>query len=50
LLAWLTWVFVHILYLVGFRNRYLVLTEWAFAYVMHDRGARLIAQAGNDEP
>jgi len=47
--AWLTWVFVHILYLVGFRNRYFVLTEWAFAYFMHDRGARLIAEAGNDE-
>ncbi len=50
LLAWLTWVFVHILYLVGFRNRYFVLTEWAFAYFAHDRGARLIAAAGNDEP
>jgi NADH dehydrogenase len=49
LLAWFTWVFVHILYLIGFRNRYLVLTEWAFAYLMHDRGARLIAAAGNDE-
>jgi len=49
LLAWITWVFVHILYLIGFRNRYLVLTEWAFAYVAHDRGARLIAAAGNDE-
>jgi len=49
LVAWLTWVFVHILYLVGFRNRYFVLTEWAFAYFMHDRGARLIAEAGNDE-
>jgi NADH dehydrogenase len=50
LVAWLTWVFVHILYLVGFRNRYFVLTEWAFAYFMHDRGARLITAAGNDEP
>ena len=41
-LAWLAWCFVHILYLVGFRNRAVVLFEWAWAYVTHQRGARLI--------
>lgn len=41
-IAWLIWVFVHIMYLVGFRNRVLVLTEWAWAYSTYQRGVRLI--------
>ena len=40
--AWLLWLGVHITYLVGFQNRVLVLTRWAFAYVLHGRGARVI--------
>jgi NADH dehydrogenase len=40
--AWLAWLFVHILFLIGFRNRFAVLLEWAAAYVTYDRGARLI--------
>jgi len=40
--AWLAWVFVHILFLIGFRNRLLVLIEWAWSYVTFQRGARLI--------
>jgi NADH dehydrogenase len=40
--AWLAWLFVHIMYLVGFRNRLLVLIQWAWAYVTWQRGARLI--------
>jgi NADH:ubiquinone reductase (H+-translocating) len=40
--AWLLWIFIHILYLVGFRNRLLVLVEWAWAYVTYQRSARLI--------
>lgn len=40
--AWLTWLFVHILYLVGFDNRVAVLWRWAYAYVTFERGARLI--------
>ncbi|HUY75682.1 MAG TPA: NAD(P)/FAD-dependent oxidoreductase [Ktedonobacterales bacterium] len=40
--AWLIWSGVHILYLVGFRNRYLVMTQWAWAYLTVQRGARLI--------
>jgi NADH dehydrogenase len=40
--AWLLWIFIHILYLVGFRNRLLVLIEWAWAYVTYQRSARLI--------
>jgi NADH dehydrogenase len=40
--AWLCWCFVHILYLIGFRNRFVVLFEWAWAYATWQRGARLI--------
>jgi len=46
-LAWLMWLFVHILYLIGFRNRFLVMTEWAWAYFTKQRGIRLIT--GSDE-
>ncbi len=42
LLAWMIWLFVHILYLIGFRNRFLVLFQWAWAYLTYQRGARLI--------
>ena len=42
LFAWLTWAFVHILFLVGFRNRAFVLLEWAWYYFTDQRGARLI--------
>jgi NADH dehydrogenase len=41
-LAWLGWSFIHILFLIGFRNRALVLFEWAWAYFTYQRGARLI--------
>ena len=44
LLAWLAWLFVHILYLVGFRNRLAVLFQWAWAYVSFNKGARLITR------
>jgi NADH dehydrogenase len=40
--AWMTWLFVHILFLVGFRNRLLVMIQWAWSYFTFDRGARLI--------
>ena len=42
LIAWLAWLLVHITFLIGFRNRLLVLFEWAWAYVSWHRGARLI--------
>lgn len=40
--AWLIWLFVHLLYLVGFRNRAAVLLEWGWSYLTWQRGARLI--------
>jgi NADH dehydrogenase len=41
-LAWLAWLFVHIFFLIGFRNRLLVMIQWAWSYLTYDRGARLI--------
>ena len=41
-LAWLLWLVVHIMFLVGFRNRVAVLFEWAWSYITFERGARLI--------
>lgn len=41
--AWLVWLFVHLLYLVGFENRFLVASQWAFNYFTLNRSARLIA-------
>ena len=40
--AWLLWVFVHIFFLIGFRNRVIVMFEWAWSYVTFQRGARVI--------
>ncbi len=48
LVAWLMWLFVHIFFLIGFRNRFIVIVEWAWTYVRNDRGARLIT--GDVEP
>jgi NADH dehydrogenase len=42
LVAWLAWLVIHVFFLIGFRNRILVLFEWAWAYVTHQRNARLI--------
>ena len=44
LIAWLAWLFVHIAFLIGFRNRFLVLFQWAWAYITWQRGARLITR------
>lgn len=40
--AWILWLFVHIFYLIGFRNRVLVFIQWAWSYLSWQRGARLI--------
>ena len=41
-IAWLSWLFIHILFLIGFRNRLLVFIQWAWSYITYERGARLI--------
>ena len=44
--AWLLWLGIHIFYLIGFQNRILVLTRWAFSFMTRGRGARLIDGGG----
>jgi NADH dehydrogenase len=44
-LAWIAWLAIHIFFLIGFRNRVLVLFQWAYSYVTFRRGARLITGA-----
>jgi NADH dehydrogenase len=41
-IAWLSWLFIHILFLIGFRNRLLVFIQWAWSYMTYERAARLI--------
>jgi NADH:ubiquinone reductase (H+-translocating) len=45
LVAWMAWLFVHILKLIGFRNRILVMVQWAWAYTTYQRSVRLITSA-----
>jgi len=45
-IAWLAWLFIHIWYLIGFRNRLAVLLNWAWSYLSYKRGARLITSTG----
>jgi NADH:ubiquinone reductase (H+-translocating) len=40
--AWLAWLFVHVFFLIGFRNRLIVMIQWAWSYLTYERGARLI--------
>jgi NADH:ubiquinone reductase (H+-translocating) len=49
-LAWLTWVFVHLWYLVGFQNRVEVFFQWFVSYISRDRGTRLITDTIEPEP
>jgi len=44
LAAWLFWLFAHIYFLIGFRNRLMVMTDWAWAYFTYQRGARVVAE------
>jgi NADH dehydrogenase len=48
-IAWLAWCFVHILYLIGFRNRLFVLTHWLISYFTSARGVRLIYRSIDEE-
>ena len=49
-IAWMTWLFVHIWYLVGFQNRVLVIIRWSISFATHGRGARLITESGAERP
>ncbi|MBK8259015.1 MAG: NAD(P)/FAD-dependent oxidoreductase [Polyangiaceae bacterium] len=41
-IAWLAWLFIHVFLLIGFRNRFIVIFQWAWSYFTYERGARLI--------
>ena len=43
-LAWVLWLFIHLMNLVSFRNRLLVFIQWAWSYITYDRAARLITE------
>src|SRR5205807_1677368 len=48
--AWITWLAVHLFYLIGFENRMIVLLRWAYSFFTRGRGARLITDAAGDPP
>ena len=45
-MAWLAWLGVHLIFLVGFRNRFAVLSQWMYSYITYKRGARIITGVG----
>jgi NADH dehydrogenase len=49
-LAWLAWLFIHLIFLVGFRNRIAVLFQWAYSYFSYKRSARIITYMPPDPP
>ena len=49
-LGWCAWLFIHILYLIGFRNRLLVMIQWGWAWFTFGRSARLITGRSLGEP
>jgi NADH dehydrogenase len=49
-LAWVAWLFIHILYLIGFKNRFFVFVQWVWSYVFSKRGARLITHREWKQP
>ena len=49
-LAWLVWLFVHLMQLVGFRNRLVVLLDWAWQYLFYRPASALILDQGEDRP
>ena len=49
-IGWVAWLGLHIVYLMGFRNRANVLVNWAWNYLTYDRGARLLAEGDVTPP
>ena len=45
--AWVIWMFVHIMYLIGFRNKLITLNNWVWSYFTYDKGTRLIIRTFN---
>jgi NADH dehydrogenase len=49
-LGWLMWLFVHLINVISFRSRIVVLVNWAWDYFFYDRPIRLIVRAADDRP
>jgi NADH dehydrogenase len=49
-MAWLAWLFVHLIFLVGMRNKIAVLLQWFYSYIRYQRGARIITGLSNHAP
>jgi NADH:ubiquinone reductase (H+-translocating) len=50
LMAWLFWLFAHVYFLIGFRNRLVVLLDWAWAYFTYQRQARVVVEPASEAP
>jgi NADH dehydrogenase len=50
LLAWLAWLFIHLIFLIGFRNRLAVLFQWTYSYFSYKRSARIITYPPPQSP
>ena len=48
-LGWMAWLFIHLIYLIGFQNKFQVLSQWAYSYLTFDRKARLITKMNPSE-
>jgi NADH:ubiquinone reductase (H+-translocating) len=49
-IAWVAWLFVHLIFLIGFRNKLIVLMNWMYAYFAYKRGARIIIGSRSAPP
>ena len=49
-LAWISWLFVHLIFLVGLRNKVSVFMQWTYSYITYKRGARIITGVAGDPP
>ena len=47
-IAWLAWLFIHLIFLIGFRNRLAVLIQWTYSYFAYKRSARIITYLPED--
>ena len=50
MLAWLAWLVIHLVFLVGFRNKVAVLFQWFYSYITYKRGARIITKGIQNQP
>ena len=49
-LAWVAWLLIHLIFLIGFRNKAAVLLQWAYSYFTYKRGSRIVTGMGASQP